>query len=229
MAASASCFLSVAPTVGLTSTKQVRLAVALPRVAFSSSSTFGHRLVKETSQEQVSPATRRGMATASASATAQSFHDFTVEDIDGKNVSLSNFKGKVALVVNVASACGLTQSNYTELTAVYNKYKDKGFTVLAFPSNQFGGQEPGSNEQIKEFACSRYKATFPLFSKIDVNGPNTAPVYQYLKSQKGGGILGDGIKWNFGKFLVDKDGTVVGRYAPTTSPSAIEKDIEKLL
>ena len=117
---------------------------------------------------------------------------------------------------------GLTQSNYTELTSLYDEYKDKGFVVLAFPSNQFGSQEPGSNAEIKAFACSRYKATFPLFAKIDVNGADTAPVYQFLKGQKGGGILGDGIKWNFGKFLVDKKGNVVERYAPTTSPNSIK-------
>ncbi|CAK9213625.1 unnamed protein product [Sphagnum troendelagicum] len=102
------------------------------------------------------------------------------------------------------------------------------FEILGFPSNQFGGQEPGSNEQIKEFACTRFKAEFPLFDKINVNGQNQAPLYKYLKSQKGG-LLGNSIKWNFTKFLVDKDGKVVERYAPITSPSKIEKDIKKLL
>lgn len=166
---------------------------------------------------------------AAATLEGKSLHDFTVQNIDGESVSLSQYAGKVALVVNVASACGLTQSNYTELTSLYEEFKDKGFVVLAFPSNQFGAQEPGSNAEIKAFACSRYKATFPLFAKVDVNGANTAPVYQFLKGQKGGGLLGDGIKWNFGKFLVDKTGNVVERYAPTTSPSSIKKDIEKLL
>jgi len=168
---------------------------------------------------------------ATTAAPARSLYDFTVEDIDGKEVSLSKYKGKVALVVNVASACGLTQSNYTELTSLYEKYKDKGFEILAFPCNQFGGQEPGSNAQIKDFACSRYKASFPMFAKVDVNGDNAAPVYKWLKNEKPVGILGfgDGMKWNFGKFLVNKDGKVVERYAPTTGPMAIAKDIEKLL
>ncbi|KAM0943402.1 putative phospholipid-hydroperoxide glutathione peroxidase [Dioscorea sansibarensis] len=161
-------------------------------------------------------------------ATEKSIYDFTVKDIDGKDVSLSKFKGKVLLIVNVASKCGLTTSNYTELSHVYEKYKNQGFEILAFPCNQFGGQEPGSNSQIKQFACTRFKAEFPIFDKVDVNGPNTAPVYQFLKSNAGG-FFGDLIKWNFEKFLVDKNGKVVERYQPTTSPFQIEKDIQKLL
>nr|QAA78881.1 glutathione peroxidase [Dioscorea esculenta] len=161
-------------------------------------------------------------------ATEKSIYDFTVKDIDGKDVSLSKFKGKVLLIVNVASKCGLTTSNYTELSHLYEKYKDQGFEILAFPCNQFGGQEPGSNSQIKQFACTRFKAEFPIFDKVDVNGPNTAPVYQFLKSNAGG-FFGDLIKWNFEKFLVDKNGKVVERYQPTTSPFQIEKDIQKLV
>lgn len=161
-------------------------------------------------------------------ATGKSIHDFTVKDIDGKDVSLSKFKGKVLLIVNVASRCGLTSSNYTELSNLYEKYKPQGFEILAFPCNQFGGQEPGSNQEIKQFACTRYKAEFPIFDKVDVNGPSTAPVYQFLKSNAGG-FLGDLIKWNFEKFLVDKNGKVAERYPPTTSPFQIEKDIKKLL
>ncbi|GAV80081.1 GSHPx domain-containing protein [Cephalotus follicularis] len=161
-------------------------------------------------------------------AAAKTIHDFDVKDIDGKDVSLSKFKGKVLLIVNVASKCGLTTSNYTELSHLYEKYKTQGFEILAFPCNQFGGQEPGSNPQIKEFACTRFKAEFPIFDKVDVNGPSTAPVYQFLKSSAGG-FLGDLIKWNFEKFLVDKNGKVVERYPPTTSPFQIEKDIQKLL
>lgn len=156
-------------------------------------------------------------------------HDFTVKDINGEDVDLSTYKGKVLLIVNVASACGLTQGNYTELSEIYSDLKQGGLEILAFPCNQFGGQEPGSNEQIKDFACSRYKAEFPIFDKIDVNGPNTAPLYQFLKKCKGGGILGDNIKWNFGKFLVNQEGIVVERYAPTTTPKKIEGDIKKLL
>ncbi|KAI3996665.1 hypothetical protein MKX01_009497 [Papaver californicum] len=161
-------------------------------------------------------------------ATEKSIHDFSVKDIDGKEVSLSKFKGKVLLIVNVASRCGLTTSNYTELSHIYNKYRTEGLEILAFPCNQFGFQEPGSNTEIKQFACTRFKAEFPIFDKVDVNGPFTAPVYQFLKSSAGG-FLGDLIKWNFEKFLVDKNGKVVERYPPTTSPFQIEKDIQKLL
>ncbi|XP_075508377.1 putative phospholipid hydroperoxide glutathione peroxidase [Primulina tabacum] len=161
-------------------------------------------------------------------ATEKTIHDFTVKDIDGNDVELSKFKGKVLLIVNVASKCGLTSSNYPELSNVYDKYKTQGFEILAFPCNQFGGQEPGSNAEIKQFACTRYKAEFPIFDKIDVNGPNTAPVYEFLK-KNAGGLFGDLIKWNFEKFLVDKNGVVVQRYAPTTSPYQIEKDIQKAL
>ncbi|XVE97323.1 hypothetical protein REPUB_Repub03eG0009700 [Reevesia pubescens] len=161
-------------------------------------------------------------------ATEKTLYDYTVKDIDRKDVSLSKFKGKVLLIVNVASRCGLTTSNYSELSHIYEKYKTQGFEILAFPCNQFGGQEPGSNPEIKQFACTRFKAEFPIFDKVDVNGPNTAPVYQFLKSSAGG-FFGDLVKWNFEKFLVDKNGKVVERYPPTTSPFQIEKDIQKLL
>ncbi|KAF0912192.1 hypothetical protein E2562_013074 [Oryza meyeriana var. granulata] len=172
-----------------------------------------------------SPSARSSMAAASS---ATSVHDFTVKDASGKDVDLSIYKGKVLLIVNVASQCGLTNSNYTELSQLYEKYKDQGFEILAFPCNQFGGQEPGSNEEIVQFACTRFKAEYPIFDKVDVNGNNAAPLYKYLKSNKGG-LFGDSIKWNFSKFLVDKEGRVVDRYAPTTSPLSIEKDIKKLL
>ncbi|CAN1184239.1 Probable phospholipid hydroperoxide glutathione peroxidase [Linum perenne] len=166
------------------------------------------------------------MATNSDS--PKSIYDFTVKDARGKDVDLSVYKGKVLLIVNVASQCGLTNSNYTELTQLYQKYKDQGLEILAFPCNQFGSQEPGNNDQIVQFACTRFKAEFPIFDKVDVNGKEAAPIYKYLKSSKGG-IFGDGIKWNFTKFLVNKDGQVVDRYAPTTSPLSIEKDVKKLL
>ncbi|KAI5077589.1 hypothetical protein GOP47_0007413 [Adiantum capillus-veneris] len=163
----------------------------------------------------------------------QSVYEFTVKDIDRKDVSLSKYKGKVLLVVNVASRCGLTTSNYTDLARLYKKLKSEDFEILAFPCNQFGGQEPGTNQQIKEFACSRFKAEYPIFDKVDVNGFNTAPLYKFLKSSKSSGLFGstfaDNIKWNFAKFLVDKNGRVVQRYEPSTSPLAIEKDIRKLL
>ncbi|KAJ4955047.1 hypothetical protein NE237_011830 [Protea cynaroides] len=158
----------------------------------------------------------------------KSVHDFTVKDARGNDVDLSVYKGKVLLVVNVASQCGLTNSNYTELSQLYEKYKGQGLEILAFPCNQFGGQEPGNNDQILEFACTRFKAEYPIFDKVDVNGDNAAPFYKFLKSSKGS-WLGDGIKWNFSKFLVDKNGKVVDRYLPTTSPLSIEKDIKKLL
>lgn len=165
---------------------------------------------------------------ASQSNEPKSVYDFTVKDAKGQDVDLSIYKGKVLLIVNVASQCGLTNSNYTELTKLYDKYKDQGLEILAFPCNQFGSQEPGNNEEIQQFACTRFKAEFPIFDKVDVNGANTAPIYKFLKSSKGG-LFGDGIKWNFSKFLVDKEGKVVDRYAPTTSPLSIEKDIKKLL
>ncbi|XVF13139.1 hypothetical protein REPUB_Repub08aG0182400 [Reevesia pubescens] len=166
--------------------------------------------------------------TMAAQSSKGSVHDFTVKDARGNDVDLSIYKGKVLLIVNVASQCGLTNSNYTELSQVYEKCKDQGFEILAFPCNQFGGQEPGNNEQILEFACTRFKAEYPIFDKVDVNGEKAAPIYKFLKSSKGG-LFGDGIKWNFSKFLVDKEGHVVDRYAPTTSPLSIEKDIKKLL
>ncbi|KAI8554312.1 hypothetical protein RHMOL_Rhmol05G0088700 [Rhododendron molle] len=116
---------------------------------------------------------------------------------------------------------GLTQSNYKELNMLYEKYRDQGFEILAFPCNQFGWQEPGTNEEIQETVCTMFKAEFPIFEKIEVNGENAAPIFKFLKSKKGG-LLGDDIKWNFTKFLVNKEGKVVERYAPTTSPLEIE-------
>ncbi|GMY32400.1 probable glutathione peroxidase 2 isoform X1 [Fagus crenata] len=160
--------------------------------------------------------------------TSKSLYDFTVKDIRGNDVSLSEYSGKVLLIVNVASKCGLTQTNYKELNVLHEKYKNQGFEILAFPCNQFAGQEPGNNDEIQEVACTMFKAEFPIFDKIEVNGKNAAPIYKFLKTQKGG-IFGDGIKWNFTKFLVNKEGKVVERYAPTTSPLKIEKDIQKLL
>ncbi|CAN6362841.1 unnamed protein product [Urochloa humidicola] len=157
-----------------------------------------------------------------------SIYDIAVKDIRGSDVKLSEYAGKVLLIVNVASQCGLTNSNYKELNVLYDKYRQNGLEILAFPCNQFAGQEPGSNEDIQETVCTRFKAEFPIFDKINVNGKDAAPLFKYLKSQKGG-FLGDGIKWNFTKFLVDKDGKIIGRYAPTTSPLKIENDIQKLL
>lgn len=158
----------------------------------------------------------------------ESIYDFTVKDVMGKDVDLNIYKGKVLLIVNVASKCGMTNSNYTELNQLYEKYKDQGLEILAFPCNQFGEEEPGSSDQIIEFVCTRFKSEFPIFDKIEVNGENTAPLYKFLKSGKWG-IIGDDIQWNFAKFLVNKDGQAVDRYYPTTSPLTIERDIRKLL
>ncbi|XP_016474266.2 putative glutathione peroxidase 8 [Nicotiana tabacum] len=158
----------------------------------------------------------------------ESVFDFTVKDSKGNDIDLSSYKGKVLLIVNVASKCGMTNSNYAELNQLYEKYKDQGLEILAFPCNQFGEEEPGSNDQILDFVCTRFKSEFPIFDKIEVNGENASPLYKFLKSGKWG-IFGDDIQWNFAKFLVDKNGQAADRYYPTTSPLTIERDIKKLL
>ncbi|KAL0435769.1 UNVERIFIED_CONTAM: putative glutathione peroxidase 5 [Sesamum radiatum] len=165
---------------------------------------------------------------ASSSVPQKSLHDFTVKDSKGNLVNLNIYEGKVLLVVNVASKCGFTNSNYTQLTELYTKYKDKGFEILAFPCNQFMNQEPGSSQEAEQFACTRFKAEYPIFQKVKVNGPDAAPVYKFLKARKGG-YCGSSIKWNFTKFLVDKHGHVIKRYGTATSPLAIERDIRKAL
>lgn len=156
-----------------------------------------------------------------------SVYDFKVKDIDNKEVSLSDYKGKVLLIVNVASQCGFTPQ-YKGLQEVYAKYHKMGFEILAFPCNQFGGQEPGTNSEIKSFCDINYKTTFPIFDKIEVNGANTNQLYVYLK-QNGKGFIGDEIKWNFTKFLIGKDGKVIDRYASSTKPESIANDIENAL
>ncbi|GMP96257.1 hypothetical protein CsSME_00044979 [Camellia sinensis var. sinensis] len=159
----------------------------------------------------------------------QSVYAFTVKDAKGNDVDLSIYKGKVLLIVNVASKCGMTSSNYMELNQLYQKYKDEaGLEILAFPCNQFGEEEPGSNDQILEFVCTHFKSEYPIFDKIEVNGENAAPLYKFLKLGKWG-IIGDDIQWNFAKFLVDKNGQAVDRYYPTTSPLTIERDVKQLL
>ncbi|XAR55062.1 hypothetical protein NMG60_11030443 [Bertholletia excelsa] len=158
----------------------------------------------------------------------ESVYDFVVKDAKGNDIDLSIYKGKVLLIVNVASKCGMTNSNYIELNQLYEKYKDQGLEILAFPCNQFGEEEPGSNGEILEFVCTRFKSEFPIFDKIEVNGENAAPLYDFLKLGKWG-IFGDEIQWNFAKFLVDKNGLVADRYYPTTSPLTIERDVKKLL
>ncbi|PWA76114.1 glutathione peroxidase 4 [Artemisia annua] len=165
---------------------------------------------------------------ASSSVPDQSVHDFTVKDSKGQDVDLSMYKGKVLLIVNVASKCALTNSNYTQLTELYRKYRDKGFEILAFPCNQFLQQEPGDIEETVQFVCQRFQAEYPIFGKVKVNGSNASPLYKYLKAN-GGGFMGTSIKWNFTKFLVSKNGKVIRRMRPTTTPSTIEDDIEKAL
>ena len=155
-------------------------------------------------------------------------YDFSARDIEGAERSLGEFRGKVLLIVNVASECGFTPQ-YAGLEALQRNYAARGFAVLGFPCNQFGSQEPGGEGEIRQFCESRFGVTFPLFAKIDVNGPDTHPVYKYLKAAEPGLLGSAGIKWNFTKFLVAKDGRVVKRYAPTTKPDAIEADIEAQL
>lgn len=158
----------------------------------------------------------------------KSIYEFSIKDIDGKEVKLSDYKDKVLLIVNVASECGFTKQ-YTGLQSLYEKYKSKGLVILGFPCNQFGGQEPGTNTEIKSFCSSKFNVTFPLFDKIDVNGDNTHPLYVYLKSQAKGVLNTELIKWNFTKFLVDKNGKVIDRYASQTTPEELDTKIAELL
>jgi glutathione peroxidase len=153
-------------------------------------------------------------------------YDINVENIKGQTLSMNHYKGKVLLIVNVASKCGFT-SQYKELQALYEQYKTKDFMVLGFPCNQFKEQEPLSNKKIEEFCQLNFGVSFDMFAKIDVNAQNAHPLYKFLKNEKGG-FLNDEIKWNFTKFLVDKHGNVIKRYAPYTNPSKIAQDIEKL-
>ena len=154
-------------------------------------------------------------------------YDIKVNAISGKEVALSSFKGKNILFVNVASKCGFTPQN-KGLQELYSKYSSQGFEVLGFPCNQFGEQEPGSSDEIKEFCELNYSVSFPIFEKIDVNGENAHELYKFLKSEKSG-LITDDIKWNFTKFLVDKNGKPIERYGSITTPESIEKDILNLL
>ena len=157
-----------------------------------------------------------------------SVYDFNAKTIDGDEQALSAYKGKTLLIVNVASKCGFTPQ-YKGLEALYEKYRDQGLVVLGFPCDQFGHQEPGDEEEIKNFCALNYDVQFPLFAKIDVNGANTHPLYKYLKSEAKGLLGSESIKWNFTKFLVDKNGKVVKRYAPTDTPESIEKEVAAVL
>ncbi|EJT5924454.1 glutathione peroxidase [Clostridium perfringens] len=154
-------------------------------------------------------------------------YDISVKDINGENVSLERYRGKVLLIVNTASKCGFTKQ-FDGLEELYEKYKDEGFEVLGFPCNQFKEQDPGSNSEIMNFCKLNFGVTFPMFEKIDVNGENESLLYSYLKEQKSG-MFGSKIKWNFTKFLVDREGNVIKRFSPQTTPKSIEKDIEELL
>lgn len=154
-------------------------------------------------------------------------YDYVVKDQSGADVSLSDYRGKVLLIVNTATKCGFTPQ-YEGLEALYKKYKDAGFEILDFPCNQFLGQAPGSNEEIHSFCTLKYNISFKQFGKIDVNGDKADPLYKYLKEEQKG-VGSNKIKWNFTKFLVDKEGNVVKRFAPTTKPEAIDEEIKKLI
>jgi len=157
-----------------------------------------------------------------------SVYDYNAKTIDGSEKKLADYKGKVMLVVNTASKCGFTPQ-YKGLEELYRQYKDKGLVVLGFPCDQFGHQEPGDENEIKNFCSLNYDVSFPMFAKVEVNGSNAHPLYQHLKEEKPGVLGSEGIKWNFTKFLVDKSGKVVKRFAPTDKPESLTKDVEKLL
>ena len=154
------------------------------------------------------------------------FYDFSAKNINGMEVSMKDYKGKVLLVVNTASKCGLTPQ-FEELESLYKEYKDRGFEILGFPCNQFAKQDPGSNKEIGQFCLINYGVTFNMFEKVDVNGPTAHPIYKYLKNEAKG-VLSKEIKWNFSKFLIDSEGKVIKRYSPTTKPLKLKEDIESL-
>jgi glutathione peroxidase len=157
-----------------------------------------------------------------------SLYSIIVKTIDGATQTLADYRGKVLLVVNVASQCGFTPQ-YTGLESLYREFKDRGFAVLGFPCNQFGSQEPGNNEDIAAFCSTRYDVTFPMFAKVEVNGPAAHPLFRLLKTSRKGLLGTESIKWNFTKFLVDREGNVVRRFAPSDAPDAIREDVAALL
>jgi glutathione peroxidase len=171
----------------------------------------------------------RGDESKSAKPAAKSVYEFTVKDIDGKEINLSKYKGDVLLIVNVASQCGLTEKSYAGLESIYKKYKDKGFKVLAFPANNFGGQEPGTNAEIKEFCASKH-VSFDLFDKISVKGQDQAPLYSYLTKHPDKAVAGE-VEWNFQKYLIGRDGNVIAKFSPKKFPEdkEITDAIEKAL
>ncbi|HWU79574.1 MAG TPA: glutathione peroxidase [Caulobacter sp.] len=157
-----------------------------------------------------------------------SVYDYSAKTLDGQDVSLADYRGQVLLIVNTASKCGFTPQ-YEGLEALYKAHKDRGFTVLAFPCNQFGAQEPGNAEEIANFCSLTYDVTFPVMSKIDVNGADAHPLYRFLKKEQKGVLGTEAIKWNFTKFLIGKDGEVVERFAPTVKPEDLKVAVEALL
>jgi glutathione peroxidase len=163
----------------------------------------------------------------SDTAAATALTDFHAESLDGQDVDLASYAGEVVVVVNTASQCGFTPQ-YKGLQKLYDEYAEQGFTVLGFPCDQFGHQEPGDNEEIGAFCEKNFGVTFPMFAKVDVNGDGAHPVYRWLRAQKSG-LLGNKIRWNFTKYLVGRDGKVIARYAPTTPPAKLAGDIEKAL
>lgn len=162
------------------------------------------------------------------SAQDNKFHEFTVKDASNKDYPLAQYKGQVTLVVNVASKCGYTPQ-YKGLESIYREFKNQGFTILGFPCNQFGAQEPGTNEDIQQFCSLTYDVSFPVLAKVNVNGSDAAPIYQWLKASAPGILGTEAIKWNFTKFLIGKNGEVLNRYAPQTEPKEIAADIQKAL
>ena len=158
----------------------------------------------------------------------KSIYDYKVDDSQKNPVSLSDYKGKTLLIVNVASRCGLTPQ-YKGLQELYSKYSNKDFEILAFPCNQFGAQEPGSNEEIKEFCDINFNVSFKIFDKINVNGSSASPLFKHLKNEAKGVMGSEAIKWNFTKFLIDNNGSVIKRYSPQTTPDKIDQDLSKIL
>lgn len=157
-----------------------------------------------------------------------SIYDATVRTRSGEEISMETYRGKVLLIVNVASRCGFTPQ-YGGLQKLYERFKERGFEILGFPCNQFGFQEPGSDQEIGQFCTLNYGVSFPVFSKIAVNGSDAIPLYQFLKHQAPGLLGSEAIKWNFTKFLIDREGKVVGRFAPNASPESLESQVETLL
>lgn len=157
-----------------------------------------------------------------------SVYDFTAATLGGGDLPLASLSGQVLLVVNTASKCGFTPQ-YQGLEALYRSYRDRGFAVLGFPCNQFGGQEPGTAQEIASFCMTEYDVTFPMFARIEVNGARAHPLYEFLKREKPGLLGSEAIKWNFTKFLIDRSGQVASRHAPTTAPQVLARDIEALL